>query len=154
MHCILKGKESFFLVDSTRIAEELAIQGRRYLTGNLKRPQDFPHISDDKVEIGITNYNNRTTEAPHWHIFQREYQYMLAGRTRYREVASGCQHQFGAGDFYGILPEVCYTQESDPGTVILFVKHPALDDKITCCHCRREACPMRTEPFVSDKVVG
>ncbi len=147
----MKANGSFILIDSSKISQILAIQNRQYLTGTLKKPQELPYVSDDKVEIGISNYATHTTEAPHWHTVQREYQYMLAGRTRYQEVISGRQHEFKIGDFYAILPQVCFTQESDPGTTILFIKHPSIDDKMTCSCCRYKACLGRRESFVSDK---
>lgn len=135
------------------IAEVVRRLGRQYLAGNLQRPQELPFVKDVQVEIGITHYEGTANELPHWHTRQREYQYMLAGSTRYRNVITGETYEYRAGDFYAILPEVCYSQESQPGTTILFIKHPAINDKIVCRNCRRENCPARLEPFSQEKAV-
>jgi uncharacterized cupin superfamily protein len=144
----MKGNGEFLGVTAEQIQAVLELHTRQYLVGNLGRPQELPHVPDEHVEIGITHYVEATPEAPHWHPLQREYQYVLSGLTRYREVERGTEHIYRAGDFYAILPEVCYTQDSEPGTRILFVKHPAINDKVTCRSCDRANCTARVEQFV------
>jgi quercetin dioxygenase-like cupin family protein len=148
----MKSDGEFVDISAEQIHDVLERHVRQYLAGNLSRPQELPFVRDNRLEIGITRYAERNTEAPHWHSLQREYQYVLSGTTRYHEVIGGAEHVYRAGDFYAILPEICYTQDSIPGTSILFVKHPAIDDKVTCRHCNRENCPGRTESFVAPKV--
>jgi quercetin dioxygenase-like cupin family protein len=149
----MKGDGKFVVVLGQRIGEVLEHSLRQYLAGNLKKPQELQHIADDRIEIGLTRYDAATVELPHWHLTQREYQYMISGRTVYQEVLTGRIHEYRRGDFFGILPEICYTQDSDPDTTILFIKHPAVDDKIVCRHCRQTDCPARIEPFSVEKEV-
>jgi len=147
----MKSNGEFVGISGEEIEAVLERHVRQYLVGNLKRPQELAFVSDDRLEIGITSYREPTAEAPHWHSLQREYQYVVCGTTRYREVIGGAEHVYKAGDFYAILPEICYTQDSVPGTTILFIKHPSIDDKVSCRHCDRENCPGRGEPFAGPK---
>ncbi len=137
----------FTSVNGTDLEAVLRHYGRQYLVGNLKRPQQLPFVRDDAVEIGITYYDKNTEEPAHWHPFQREYQYVLMGSTVYRDSITGHEYRYQAGDFYAILPEICYSQESTAETTILFIKHPAVDDKMVCRNCLRENCPSRLEAF-------
>ena len=148
----MKGDGEFAGILAGEIQAAIERHVRQYLAGNLSRPQELPFVPDKHLEIGITSYINRTAEAPHWHSLQREYQYVLSGKTHYQEVVGGVEHAYQAGDFYAILPQICYTQDSTPGTTILFIKHPAIDDKVVCRHCDRANCPGRREPFLEPKV--
>jgi 8-oxo-dGTP diphosphatase len=147
----MKADGEFVGIAGEQIRASLDRNVRQYLAGNLARPQELPFVRDTSIEIGITSYTESTAEPPHWHPSQREYQYVLSGRTSYREVIGDAEHIYQTGDFYAIVPEICYTQDSMPGTTILFIKHPATDDKVTCRHCERENCPGRIEPFLKPK---
>ncbi len=102
---------------------------RQYLAGDLKLPQEVEHVPSTEVEIGITRYRDHAAEAPHWHPQATEYQYMLSGWTSYLDTDTGEEFHFTAGDFYVISPGTRYAQKSKPGTAILFVKVPSVNDK-------------------------
>lgn len=113
---------------------------RQYLVGRLGLPQMLEHVDDPDVEIGISQYEEETYEAPHWHPIQTEYNYVLAGSTTYTEIIGGTTYHFSSGDFYAISPRTCYEQQAAPGTKILFIKKPSVNDKITCGHCIEKMC--------------
>ena len=122
------------------IGKALLDSRRQYLVGRLGLPQILEHIDDPDVEIGISQYDEEKYEAPHWHPIQTEYNYLLAGSTTYTEIISGDAYHFSAGDFYAISPETCYEQTVKPGTKILFIKKPSINDKITCDNCLEKMC--------------
>lgn len=113
---------------------------RQYLVGMLGLPQMLEHIEDADVEIGISQYPEETYEKPHWHPVQKEYNYILQGSTLYTEIQTGSSHRFDKGDFYAISPGTCYEQKVEPGTTILFIKKPSVNDKTTCDTCIRKMC--------------
>lgn len=103
---------------------------RQYLIGKLQRPQELEYIEDEKIEIGITNYNSFNSELPHTHSVAYEYQYMISGYTEYINIDTQEVFKFQKGDFYVISPGLRYAQKSKPGTTILFIKTPPRNDKI------------------------
>jgi len=117
-------------IDKQSIEQSLTGNTRQYLVGDLKLPQELKHVQDSDLEIGITRYDKSTSELPHTHTKAKEYQYMIAGRTEYLNVETGEVTQYECGDFYLIETGVVYAQRSDPGTVILFIKYPAGNDKV------------------------
>lgn len=102
---------------------------RQYLAGNLYRPQELDFVRDEKVEVGLTNYGEYTTEPVHFHAEAVEYQYMISGWTQYMDVDTGEEFQFKKGDFYCIESNTTYAQKSKKGTRILFIKVPSVNDK-------------------------
>lgn len=114
-----------------RRAIEASLEGstRQYLTGTLHRPQELEHVEDADLEMGLSDYSENTADQPHIHPRAREYQYVITGRALIRELATGRTHELSAGDFYVIHPGTAYAQKSVAGTRILFVKHPAGNDK-------------------------
>ncbi len=141
----MKANGRFISIEAKLIEKALKSHGRQYLAGNLGLPQDIEHVPDKELEIGITSYSEKTSEKPHWHPVQWEYQYVLAGETTYINVITKETYTYRAGDFYAILPEICYAQHSMAGTEILFIKRPAINDKTMCKNCRRKGCPARLE---------
>lgn len=102
---------------------------RQYLVGNLKRPQEIEFVRDINLEVGITDYNEYTTEPVHYHTEAVEYQYMLSGWTQYMDAETGEVYEFRKGDFYCIEKNTVYAQKSKKGTRILFIKVPSINDK-------------------------
>ena len=141
----------FVFIRSYVVTEALRQTNRQYFVGNLAKPQELPFIRDEQLEVGITCYDSGTVESPHWHLSQREYMYVVSGDITYREVATGAEHQYHKGDFFGILPQLCYTQESAKGTTVIFIKHPAINDKVNCRTCSKDGCPGRIEPFAKEE---
>lgn len=119
------------IIRSDAIDKSLLNNNRQYLVGNLSLPQELEHIMDEKLEIGITSYTEFKSELPHYHTQAYEYQYLISGRTEYLDIDTGEQYCFNQGDFYVTEPGIKYAQRSIPGTVILFIKTPPGNDKVT-----------------------
>lgn len=118
--------ESIFSIE---ISKALETSTRQYLVGNLARPQELKHIPDADVEIGISRYESASAESPHYHDEATEFQYMISGWTRYKDLGTGQEFDFTVGDFYVIKPHTHYVQKSKQGTEILFIKVPSINDK-------------------------
>jgi len=116
-------------IENSDIQEALEITTRQYFVGNLSKPQEIPFFRSKKLEIGITSYDNFISEPTHMHTEATEYQYMISGRTQYLDVNTGEIYEFVGGDFYEIEANTAYAQKSKPGTKILFIKVPAINDK-------------------------
>lgn len=119
----------FEAISNDAIRQSLANVTRQYLAGNLGRPQELAHFSRRDLEIGITSYRSHASEDPHFHTEATEFQYMLSGWTRYKDLDTGEELDFIKGDFYVITPGTKYVQKSKPGTEILFIKVPSINDK-------------------------
>jgi|GEM_PF-6633852 len=78
----------------------------------------------------------------------------LAGNTTYTNSINGRTSHYKAGDFDAIIPQLCYKQISQPGTTILFIKHPVTNDKMVCAHCEVPSCPSRLRPFVNKAITS
>lgn len=119
----------FKLLSGADIEESLIGVTRQYLAGHLNRPQTLRHLDTKDLEIGITSYSDFSSEDPHKHSQAIEYQYVISGWTRYLDVDTGEEFDFRTGDFYAIYPGTSYAQKSKPGTKILFIKVPSVNDK-------------------------
>ena len=120
------------MIESISNAEiNKALEGttRQYLVGNLARPQALEYFPNVDLEIGITRYESESVEPPHFHDEATEFQYMISGWTRYRDLDTGKEFDFKAGDFFVIKPDTKYVQKSKRGTEILFIKLPSINDK-------------------------
>lgn len=116
-------------INNRDIEKVLKGVSRQYLVGNLKCPQELEFIRDEHLEVGITDYDEYTTEIVHYHTDAVEYQYMLSGWTKYMDVDTGDEYEFKKGDFYCIEKNTTYAQKSKKGTRILFIKVPSINDK-------------------------
>jgi 8-oxo-dGTP diphosphatase len=123
-------KKHMLITNNEQITKALEDSSRQYLVGKLTRPQELEYIEDDKLEIGITSYDECTAELPHFHTQAYEYQYILSGSTEYMDVDTGELYTFQKGDFYVTPPGLTYAQRSQPGTSIFFVKTPPGNDKV------------------------
>lgn len=117
-------------IENVSIKEAMKGLTRQYFVGNLKKPQKLKFFHSEKIEIGITVYDDYASELPHKHFEACEYQYMISGRTQYLDLDTNEIHEFIAGDFFEIQKDTAYAQKSKPGTVILFIKVPSINDKI------------------------
>ena len=100
------------------------------MIGNLALPQILKHIEDEKLEIGITSYQDFAYELPHTHYQAFEYQYVISGHTMYIDIETNEEYEFKDGDFFIIKPGIKYAQKSKPQTKIIFIKYPPGNDKI------------------------
>lgn len=128
----MRNNGKFIKISQDEIEHALQTTSRQYFVGDLKLPQIIQHIHDPDIEIGISSYESADTEeSAHWHPIQKEFQYVLSGRTVYTNVVTGEKYEYKAGDFYAIYPEICYKQVSEQGTRILFIKIPSINDKVS-----------------------
>lgn len=119
----------FIRLRSESITAALDGTTRQYLVGDLARPQSLDHVPDKRLEVGLSVYTQSADEEPHRHSDATEFQYMLAGWTQYLDTETGDEHDFFTGDFFVIRPGTTYAQKSRPGTRILFIKVPSINDK-------------------------
>lgn len=120
----------FTIIRSDVIDRALTSSTRQHLAGDLSRPQELPFVRDPRVEMGISSYARYTAESPHSHTVVIELQLVLSGWTQYLDTDTGAVHEFRAGDFYAIHAGTSYAQRSKPGTRIVFVKAPSINDKV------------------------
>ncbi len=118
------------VIKNQAIKDALLGVTRQYFVGDLKKPQTLTFFVSEKLEIGITHYEQSSIEPPHKHTSTYEYQYMLSGHTQYLDIETGQVYEFVGGDFYEIQPNTSYAQKSKPGTSILFIKAPSINDKV------------------------
>lgn len=108
----------------------LEAEYRQYLTGHLQRPQThLAHIETD-IEVGVSFYREFTADVPHVHPTATEHAYVLSGSVRCR-ILDGTENetQFDAGDFFVLRPGEAHATKNAPGTKVLFIKSPGLNDK-------------------------
>lgn len=120
---------NFIRVAKKDIEEVMLKTSRQYFVGNLQKPQELPFIKDERLEMGMTSYEEYTTETVHSHMETVEYIYLISGWTKYMDVDTGEVAEFRAGDFYCIETNTVYAQKSAPGTRLLFIKVPSRNDK-------------------------
>ena len=116
-------------ITDEEIRNVLKKTSRQYFVGNLKNPQTIEAILDERLEIGISYYQVDQIEPAHVHSVATEYQYVISGKTEYVELETGQKSFFNEGDFYAIFPNTTYLQYVHPGTKILFIKTPSINDK-------------------------
>lgn len=122
----------FDVISSKAIDRAFITEQRQYLTGNLKMPQILDFIKDENVEIGMSRYKEYKVEQPHYHTDLAEYHLILKGETKYANVTENKEYVFKKGDFYIIRPNTIYIQKSLPGTELIFIKVPGINDKVPC----------------------
>ena len=122
--------DNFQIIRGADIDHALSKEYRQYLTGHLQRPQvHLPHIDDD-IEIGISHYQEFTADKPHVHPTATEHSYILQGSLKVLLLEEHPQeYQFNAGDFFVLKPGIGYATKNAPGTTVLFVKSPGINDK-------------------------
>lgn len=119
----------FIKIDNNKIKEALKNTRRQYFVGNLSKPQEVPFVKTESLEMGITSYDGFASEPTHRHATASEYQYMISGRTQYMDTETHEVYEFIGGDFYMIESGTSYAQRAKPGTKIIFVKVPSINDK-------------------------
>ena len=122
------GKITF--VNNQEVKNALEGLTRQYFAGDLKKEQNLSFVRDERLEIGITNYERYSEEPAHYHTEATEYQYMVSGWTKYLDIDTGIEYEFKAGDFYTIFPDTKHAQKAKKGTTIIFIKVPSINDKV------------------------
>ena len=111
------------------IEASLVHSTRQYLAGDLKLPQQLGFLFDEAIEVGISSYQYYKWEQPHYHTITSEYCYILAGETKYIDLAEGTEYHFKQGDFYILRRDTPYLQKCKPGCRLIFAKAPGVNDK-------------------------
>ena len=122
--------ENFEIIRGADLDRALEKQYRQYLTGHLQRPQIHLQHIDDDIEIGISHYREFTADKPHMHPTATEHSYVLQGSMKILLLEDEPrEYQFDAGDFFVLRPGIGYATKNAPGTKVLFVKAPGINDK-------------------------
>lgn len=116
------------IIRKEQIDQAHKLHYRQYLTGHLKHPQELPHIDDD-IEVGISSYEVFTADTPHVHPKCTEHAYVLEGSLKMRILETKEEIHLNQGDFLVLRPNTPYATKNAPHTKILFIKHPAIEDK-------------------------
>lgn len=117
-------------ITSEELNDAFAHEYRHYLTGHLSRPQlHLKHI-EDNIEIGISEYREFTADQPHVHPVATEHCYIISGYVKLRCFEPELfEREFRAGDFFLIRPGIGHASKNAPGTRVLFIKSPGINDK-------------------------
>ena len=106
---------------------------RHYLTGHLQRPQKHLKHFEDDIEIGMSDYPEFTADQPHVHPTATEHGLILKGSVKIRclqnDGSTTEEMKFDEGDFFLIRPGVPHASKNAPGTRVLFIKSPGINDK-------------------------
>lgn len=122
--------ESLEIIRGANLSQALEKEYRQYLTGHLQRPQEHLKHIDDNIEIGISHYREFAADTPHMHPVATEHSYVLQGSIKVLVLEEDPrEYQFDAGDFFVLKPGIGYATKNAPGTKILFIKAPGINDK-------------------------
>lgn len=122
--------ESLEIIRGANLNQALEKEYRQYLTGHLQRPQEHLKHIDDNIEIGISHYREFAADTPHMHPVATEHSYVLQGSIKVLVLEEDPrEYQFDAGDFFVLKPGIGYATKNAPGTKILFIKAPGINDK-------------------------
>lgn len=102
---------------------------RIYLCGQLIKVDNFEHIENDGLEIGISRYKTFTADLPHVHTSNNEYNIVLNGEMKVYLFNEQKEYHLCKGDLFLIEPDMPYISKSIAGTEVLFVKSPGGNDK-------------------------
>src|SRR5699024_6016244 len=121
--------EQIRTIKNETIEEAFQQSDRQYLVGNLARPQILQHVTDEDVEIGISDYKEDSFDQPHFHPCLSEYQYVLKGEIIVFDLENELSYTLREGDFYSVPASNRRVQVSKKDSRILFVKNTSKDDK-------------------------
>ena len=113
----------------TSIEKVLKEKNRVYLAGNLKNSNELANFEFGDYEIGISSYKEFTSDSPHRHIFNHEYNYLLSGQMKVYIISEKKEYLFKKGDIFAIEPNMPYVTKAKEGTQVLFTKVPGGNDK-------------------------
>ncbi|OUQ55659.1 hypothetical protein B5E58_11930 [Tyzzerella sp. An114] len=123
-------EKELFVLRNEEIEEATEKDYRQYFCGNLKRPQLLPFIKISGLEIGISNYHQKSHDKPHFHTKTPDMVYILEGEFSVRILETGEIINLKAGDFISIPPNVPYASRCKAGTKTLFIKKLQENDKV------------------------
>jgi quercetin dioxygenase-like cupin family protein len=119
-----------FSLKSDEIMGALMSEKRQYLCGDLKKPQKLPFYRTSSLEVGMTLYEEKRCDEPHYHKTTEDVIYVLRGTIRIMEIDSESVATYSEGDVVIIPVNVPYISKAETGSVALFVKNPLEYDKV------------------------
>ena len=111
------------------IDQVLENQKRVYLVGDIKMPNGLKAVKTDGYEIGISYYKEDTFDAPHVHLSNDEYNYIIEGSVKIYLFKEDKEYTFSKGDMFIILKDEAYATKAQKGTKVIFSKYPGGNDK-------------------------
>lgn len=119
-----------FSLRSNEIQEKLLTEQRQYLCGNLKLLQTLPFFHTNSLEVGMTLYDNKRCDEPHYHTTTEDMLYILNGTIYIMNIATEEVTAFNEGDFIIIPVNTPYISKAEAKSKVLFVKAPTNYDKV------------------------
>lgn len=87
-------------INNNEIEQALIKTSRIYLSGKLTGENLIREISDTNTEIGISSYNSFSVDKPHYHEFNREFNYILDGELKVFLIDEKREYHLKKGDLY------------------------------------------------------
>lgn len=119
-------------ISCEKIKSSLELFDRIYLSGDFEFENDVFKKVQDKLEIGISQYDEYTVNEPHYHISCDEHSYIISGGIKVRifnDDDAYEDYEYGEGDFVVIRANTRHVVKNKAGTKILFIKLPNGLDK-------------------------
>lgn len=117
------------IIRSEDVNHVLENQKRVYLVGDIKMPNGLEAVKTDGYEIGISSYKEDTFDAPHVHLVNDEYNYIIEGSVKIYLFKEDKEYTFNKGDMFIILKDEAYAAKAKKGTKVIFSKFPGGNDK-------------------------
>ena len=121
--------KGIFSLKGGQISEALKTEMRQYLCGDLKKAQKLPFFRTSSLEVGMTMYDEKRCDEPHYHTTTEDVVYVLRGILHVMNVATGEADTFSEGDIVIIPVMTPYITKAEAGTIVIFVKDPVGNDK-------------------------
>ena len=121
--------KNIFSIRDCEIQEQLLTEQRQYLCGNLKNPQPLPFFQTASLEVGITFYENKRCDDPHYHLTTDDAIFVLEGTFYIMDISTEEVYTFHKGDFIIIPINTPYISKAEASAKVLFIKHPKSYDK-------------------------
>lgn len=117
------------IIKNRDIENVLDKQKRVYLVGDIKMPNGLEAVHTDGYEIGISSYKEDTFDAPHVHLANDEYNYIIEGSVKIYIFKENKEYVFNKGDMFIISKDEAYAAKAKKGTKVIFSKFPGGNDK-------------------------
>jgi len=121
--------KGIFSIRGSKISDALKAEMRQYLCGDLKKAQKLPFFRTSSLEVGMTYYEEKRCDEPHYHTTTEDVIYVLRGTLHTMDITTGGTDTFSEGDFVIVPVMTPYITKAEAGTVVIFVKDPVGNDK-------------------------
>lgn len=115
--------------DSSEINEALHQAYRIYLSGHLEKPETVIAHLDIAPECGLSQYDTFTSDKPHCHKYNYEFNYVIAGQTKVLYLDTMEEFLVTEGGLFVVQPNQAYATKHQANTRIIFFKSPGGNDK-------------------------